>query len=286
MWPYNNFYGFGGGGVQYPPTWQSGGGQTTGGNTPWWVGVGVGLGERLGVWDWAADWLGTGGSGGQGQNGGGNPFAFGNPADTASNIVQLVSNEVQEAYKEGSPQRNVILNYYQQLQGGKENFINWLKTIGLSASIAGRLLSGDILQWPGIFKDLIILYYHVRDTAESFGPQIVTEANKSGDAVPALPGGPGAYLGTIAALRPPTLPLVPREAYHVPKGYVLVRDPQTKQPAVVLKELARAAGLYRPRAKAPIKASEWRAAKKAKRIEAKLSKMLGDSCNYKVTKKR
>ena len=93
-------------------------------------------------------------------------------------------------------------------------------------------------------------------------------------------------LNMQAKFKPVTLPLVPREAYHVPKGYVLVRDPQTNQPAVVLKEWARAAGLYKGRAKAPIKASEWKAMKTASRIEKKLAGMLNNSsCSYKATKK-
>lgn len=285
MWP-NNFgiWQFGGGGSGFTPPWQSGGGQPSGGNVPWWVGVGVGLGERLGVWDWAADQLGLPGSGGGGSNGG-YPTSVGGPNTGTGLSADFVNNLIDEDYKNNPEAKRGILAYYQGLEGAVQRFVDWLKTLGLAGSIVQRMISGDIFQWPGILQDLIILYYHNLPKAQEIGPVVVEDANRN--AGPALSPGPGGFnLSGIAALRPPTLPLVPREAYHVPKGYVLIRHPQTGQRMVVLKELARAIGAWKPRAKAPIKASEWRAAKKAKAIENKLSKMLGDSCNYKVTKKR
>lgn len=290
MWPYNSVWNFGGGpGGGYTPPWQTGGGSQTGSDVPWWVGVGVGLGERLGVWDWAADWLGTGGNNGGGTGGGGYSGQWGGPGtgSTAGTGItgDFLTGFLPPGYQNSDTNRTNILTYYKNLEGAIPRFLEYLQTLGLAAQIVSRLQSGDIFAWPKIVQDLIILFYHDKPKADELAPTVVEDANKN--AAPALGGGSmHQMLNQAAALRPVTLPLVPREAYVVPKGYVLVRDPISKQPAVVLKEIARAAGLYKPRAKAPIKASDWKAAKKAKAIERKLSRMLGDSCNYKVTKKR
>lgn len=284
MWPYNGgLFGFQGPGGGVPQTpWQTP--LPNRGNVPWWADVGVGLADRLGVIDWFGDWLGTGGYGQQGGQGGQYPATTGGTGTAIP--ANLVSENISDAYKPGSPQRKTILEYYQSLEGAVGRFVEWMKGFGLVASIASRLQSGNILEWPMIIQDLIILFYHNQPKANELAPTLVTEANKTAPAHTGQFGGSGSYLGTLAQLKPPTLPLVPREAYYVPKGYVLVTDPQSGQKVVVLKELAKAAGLYKSRVKAPITGSEWRAYKKGKSIENKMARMLGDSSKFKVTKKR
>lgn len=57
-----------------------------------------------------------------------------------------------------------------------------------------------------------------------------------------------------------------------PPGYVVVTMPDGAR-ACALKGVARAAGLWRPRPKPPIKASEWRKLRTAARVEKKAKKI-------------
>lgn len=63
-----------------------------------------------------------------------------------------------------------------------------------------------------------------------------------------------------------------RVYYRAPHGYVVVRDAQGR-PFAVLRPVARMFGLWRPAAKPPISATDWRHYKKNKQIEKKLIKI-------------
>lgn len=291
MWPYNNLWGLGNSGGWNPPVPVGGTpGAGQGGNVPWWVGVGVGLGERLGVWDWFGDWLGTGGSGNGG--GGGYQGSWGGPGTgttsgagttiTADFITPLLNPGYQDV---NSDQRRQILTYYAGLDGAIATFLEYLSSLGLAAQIVQRLSSGDIFAWPKIIQDLIILFYHDRPKADELAPTVVADGNKN--AAPALGGGSMNQMMALAAkMKPPILPLVPREAYHVPPDYCLVRDPQTNAPTVMLKSVARGLGLFKPRAKAPISGVEYRNLRRSQAVEKKLARVLGKSANFTVRKKR
>lgn len=112
-------------------------------------------------------------------------------------------------------------------------------------------------------------------------------------ALPGLPGGglpalpaPGAGGGSSGSLQkygskaltsqmPDMLDLsLCRPFYRAPKGYVIVRDPNTKQyVGAVRKDVAKRNGLWKPSAKPPISATEWRHYKDAHRVGKKLKKI-------------
>lgn len=105
--------------------------------------------------------------------------------------------------------------------------------------------------------------------------------------LPALPGRPGALQSPVPmstgsgqfATMPDVLQLNHpniRTFYRAPKGYVIVRDPATGQYyGAVRKDVARRAGLWKPAAKPPISATDWKHYKSAKRVEKKLKKIAG-----------
>lgn len=61
--------------------------------------------------------------------------------------------------------------------------------------------------------------------------------------------------------------------YRAPKGYVVVRDPNGK-PYAMLKSAARSLGLWKPAARPPISATDWKHFKRNKAIEKKLRKIV------------
>lgn len=60
--------------------------------------------------------------------------------------------------------------------------------------------------------------------------------------------------------------------YRAPKGFVVVRD-GSGRPFAVKKEIAKFFGLWRPTAKPPISATDWKHFKRNKAIEKKLTKV-------------
>jgi hypothetical protein len=65
-----------------------------------------------------------------------------------------------------------------------------------------------------------------------------------------------------------------RVFYRAPKGFVIIRDPQTRQVVgAVRKDVARRAKLWKPSKKPPISATEWQHYKDAERVEKKLRKI-------------
>ena len=131
---------------------------------------------------------------------------------------------------------------------------------------------------------MILLFYHDEGQAVEIGPAVVAEANRN--TAPSTPGFGGGYSGALQHYAPPIIPAIPVTRVKQVKGYVTVTNPMTGEKALMLKALAKAAGLYKPRAKPPISAKDWKAAKAGQRIERKLATMMKGSCNYTVRKKR
>jgi hypothetical protein len=63
-----------------------------------------------------------------------------------------------------------------------------------------------------------------------------------------------------------------RVYYRAPRGYVIVRDAQGR-PFAVLRQIAKQFKLWRPAAKPPISATDWKNYKRSKQIEKKLIKI-------------
>ncbi len=278
MYP-NSFWQFGGGsGGGWTPPWGSTGGSTGGAQPPWWVDAGIYLGQETGFFDWFGERIfgQDDAPGGQYGNGGYSPASQGMP-------VNYVSQFLNPLLAPGTgDNRQRVLQSYQDNPDIISRFVDWLTTLGAVGSLLSQLATSTIFQWPIILQDLILLFYHDEAQAVEIGPQVVQEANRNTSQLPTVGGG----LNQLMNYNPPILPIQPKMTYVAKPGYVVVTDPLTGQKAQMEKRYARAAGVYKPRAKAPIKASEWKAAKAAKRIERKMSRMLSDSCNYKVTKKR
>lgn len=68
-----------------------------------------------------------------------------------------------------------------------------------------------------------------------------------------------------------------------PKGYVIVELPNGQKKAV-LKQVARKFGLWKPRSKPPISASDWKKLKRAEQVKKK-AKKIAQTADFKVTKK-
>lgn len=62
--------------------------------------------------------------------------------------------------------------------------------------------------------------------------------------------------------------------YRAPRGYVVLRDANGK-PFAVNKEIAKSFGLWKPAAKPPISATDWKHYKRNKTIEKRLKKIAG-----------
>ncbi len=107
----------------------------------------------------------------------------------------------------------------------------------------------------------------------------------AGSKLPELPFGTPGFAGGLPALQggapgtPMTMPQTIalnacRVYYRAPKGYVIVRDPMTRQPAMAMRKAdARAMHLWRPSPKPPISAGDWRCYQRAKSVEKKLAKI-------------
>lgn len=282
MYP-NSWWQFGGGGTGspipgLPPI--GGGYPTTGGAAPpWWVGAGIYLGQETGFFDWLGETVfgeGDEQSAYPGSGTYGAPTVAGMPLD-------YVSNSLAPTLQAGEANRQRALQSYQDNPSLIQRFVSWLQSMGALASLVQRLTTSTIFDWPIIIQDLILLFFHDEPAAVELGPAVVGEANKQvGGQLPTY----GGFGGALAHFSPPIMAAQPKLVYQAPKGYVTVTDPMTGAKAFMLKAVARSMGLYKPRATAPIKARDWKAAKAAQRIEKKIARMLQGSCNFKVTKKR
>ena len=78
---------------------------------------------------------------------------------------------------------------------------------------------------------------------------------------------------TIEALKPYAISMHNLSTYYrAPKGFVVVRD-QNGDPMGIPKVMARQMGLWRPSAKPPISATDWRHFKRAAAVSKKLNKI-------------
>jgi len=82
------------------------------------------------------------------------------------------------------------------------------------------------------------------------------------------------------ALKPYAIPMRDLRTYHrAPKGFVIVRDAKG-DPYGLPKQLARAYGLWKPSAKPPISATDWKAFKRAASVSKKLNKIHAQGQKY------
>jgi hypothetical protein len=73
---------------------------------------------------------------------------------------------------------------------------------------------------------------------------------------------------------PVVVPVEVTRRAKVPRGYVVVVDPQTKQKVGMLKAVARHCKLWKPARKPPISASDWRCLQKANMTVKKLDRVV------------
>ena len=91
--------------------------------------------------------------------------------------------------------------------------------------------------------------------------------------------------GSAAGLLPQTIDISLCKTYvRAPRGFVVVRDPASGQIAVVRKDIARAMRLWRPTAKPPISATDWKHYKRNKQIEKKLRHIAGPALRKHATR--
>ena len=282
MWPYSNYWGgFTGGGAWTPPI-PVGGSTGVGsgglGGAPWWVQAGEHIFEQAGGYGWLNQWLfgGTGGTTGGGYlapSGGSNL-----PVPQTLDVGALLNPLLQS----GGANRQRVLASYEENPDIIQRFLDWLEAAGMVASLLQQLATSSIFAWPRIVQDLILLFYHDEPAAAEQLPFVVSEANRTFPQT-----GPGIPGNLPAEFLPVAMPAQARVSYRAPRGMVTVNDPTNPgQKLWVRKSVAKAMGLYKERAKAPVTGLEWKAVKKASQIEKKLARMLKGGCNFKVTQKR
>lgn len=76
----------------------------------------------------------------------------------------------------------------------------------------------------------------------------------------------------------------PKVIHSAPPGWVVVDMPDGSGKKAVRKEIARCLGLWKPRAKPPITASDWKKLKTANRVKNK-AKKIAQTADFKCVKK-
>lgn len=109
-------------------------------------------------------------------------------------------------------------------------------------------------------------------------------AGATGAAIARSFGGDQVGAGVDRLGRPLLVEATSTERIQCPTGYVAITLPDGSR-ACALKGVARAAGLWRPRPKPPIKASDWRKLKTAARVRKK-AKKIGQTAGFKCTPKK
>lgn len=238
---------------------------------------GGGFGEVIGdlgdlVGDIGDLWEQIGGGGSGGGGGIGLPVPIGVPGKDASSLVGAV--ETKPAIKQA--------------------FINFLRSVQVADSWLQNLAGLPTLSWPAFVADVLLIWLSNESpiTGTSPGGPETAETipgNMFGPSTLPTPGGGSGGLigipemGTLGAV---AIPAYPTMVYRAPRVRSTVTDPVTGEKWFVKTAVARAMGLVKTRKKAPFKASEWDAMKKASRGETKLVKMINSlSCNYTAKKK-
>lgn len=73
-----------------------------------------------------------------------------------------------------------------------------------------------------------------------------------------------------------------KQYVRAPKGYVIVRDANGR-PFAVNKAIAKSFGIWKPAAKPPISATDWKHFRRNKAIEKKIRKNFGSTCRPKTS---
>ena len=105
---------------------------------------------------------------------------------------------------------------------------------------------------------------------DSPGPQVPT----NGVLAPGAPPLAAATNGMTVAGCQVTAPVEQRVVHRAPAGYVTVTDPATGERVGMLRAVARACGLWSPRRKPPISASDWRTFLTAERVQKRLDRVV------------
>lgn len=179
-----------------------------------------------------------------------------------------------------------------------------LPLMGIAAGLykAGQAVSKSTV-WKGAMKGVVSTFSAAKKAApaiakpvgaigiggaawgagQGIGQKVTGYQQPTGN-LPALPGmgfpaggGLPATQGSfqVGTMMPEMLaPNTLRVFYRAPKGFVIIRDPQTRQViGAVRKDVARRAKLWKPSKKPPISATEWQHYKDAERVEKKLRKI-------------
>lgn len=208
----------------------------------------------------------------------------------------------------GSPLPNPFEDMVGQIGGGdsanlggalgnqsaeEQAFLEFLKAVGVAASVIAWLWQNPPISWPKIAMDMFAAWWNQGQPSgpdNVITPLVPTEwKTASGGSQLPVQTGSGMLPANYGGILPAIMPAVATTVYKAPRGYVTVRVPNGSGQyvkAFMQKKAAVALGLYKNRAKAPITGTQYRAIKKAKAWESKLARMMSDSCNYKVTKKR
>ncbi len=85
---------------------------------------------------------------------------------------------------------------------------------------------------------------------------------------------PGQNGAAVAGCPPVVVPVEMIARAKVPRGYVVVIDPKTKQKIGMIKVLAQKCKLWKPARKPPISASDWRCLQRANMTVKKLDRVV------------
>lgn len=239
---------------------------------------GGGFGEVVGdlgdlIGDIGELWEQIGGGGGGGGGGGfGLPIPIGVPSKDVSTLVGAV---------EAKPEI-------------KQAFINFLRSVQVADSWLQQLTGLPTLSWPAFVSEVLLIWLSNESPITGTSPG----GPQTAETIPGNMFGPadlgtngsmnGAFIGIpeLDRIKPVSMEAYPTMVYRAPPGYSTVTDPQTKKKYFVRTPVAKAMGYVKSRKKAPIKATEWDAIKKASRFETKLVKMInGMACNYTAKRK-
>lgn len=188
---------------------------------------------------------------------------------------------VQSSGKKSSPGkrgRNSESSVAADILADSQGFINYVRNRGeLSAiPLIMSFISSGGASLPGMVAKLWGEY--LADKARGgFNPSIPTLGPMSGGGGGVAGGGSGGLLNDpfLALQMPITMAPQAKVINSAPKGYVLVDHPISGEKIAVLKPIARRLRLWKPRAKPPISASEYRTLKTADRVRNKVKKMAG-----------
>lgn len=152
------------------------------------------------------------------------------------------------------------------------SFFNYLKSLGavLTFEEVNNLMGQPLGNWPTSFAD------------------VWTPWTRSDEAQRAIMGSKGvSTMGMDPCDLPVCVPAELKTIHAAPRGYVIVE--KDGQKVAMEKTMARKFGYYKPSAKPPISATEFKQAKAAARVEKKIARLAGTmnlKCEHKKTGRR